>query len=217
MESIRYKHGFTLVEMLIVMAIIALLATMVIGIASQLDSQSKQRLAGSTMAILAAALEEFKDYGYNYGPAYSNFDFPLDCSGFPVDVLEATLSSALGAASVEITNHDTAECLKYSGSEILYFFLSRVPESRKTLDKIDGSLVTNVNNVGARIEISIGGGPFSPLLRLTDPWGTTLRYDYYDESELDPILREKGKRTFPVIVSAGPDRKFGTTDDMSSR
>jgi prepilin-type N-terminal cleavage/methylation domain-containing protein len=217
MGILRYKHSFTLVEMLIVMAIIALLATIVVGIASQLDSQSKQRLAGSTMAILAAALEEFKDYGYNYSSPYSNFDFPLDCSGFPVDVLEATLSSALGAASVKITNHDTAECLNYSGSEVLYFFLSRVPESRKTLDKIDGSLVTNLNDVGARIEISIDGGPFSPLLRLTDPWGTTLRYDYYDEGELDPVLREKGKRTFPMIVSAGPDRKFGTTDDMSSR
>jgi prepilin-type N-terminal cleavage/methylation domain-containing protein len=217
MKSQESKYGMTLVEMLIVMAIIALLATMVIGIASQLDNQSKERIAGSTMAILAAALEEFKDYGYSYRPPYSNFDFPLDCSGFPVDVLEATLSGALGAASVEITNHDTAECLKYSASEVLYFFLNRVPESRKTLDKIGSSLVTNVNDVGARIEISIDGGPFSPLLRFTDPWGTTLRYDYYNEGELDPILREKGKRTFPVIVSAGPDRRFGTTDDISNR
>ena len=217
MESLKHKHALTLVEMLVVVGIIALLATMVIGIAAQLDSQGKERLAKSTIAVLAGALEEFQDYEYSYTPPYTNFDFPLDCSGFPVDVLEATLLGALGAASVEIANHDTAECLKYSASEVLYFFLIRVPESRKALDKIDGSLVTNLNDVGAAIEISIDGGPWSPLLRFIDPWGTTLRYDYYDEAQLDPILREKGKRTFPVIVSAGPDKKFGTTDDISNR
>ncbi len=217
MQSLEHKHGLTLVEMLIVMAIIALLATMVIGIAARLDSQGKEKLAKSTMAILAGALDEFQDYEYSYTPPYANFDFPLDCSGFPVDVLELTLLGALGAGSVEITNHDTVECLTYSASEVLYFFLSRVPQSRKTLDKIDSSLVTSLNDVGATIEISIDGKAFSPLLRFIDPWGTTLRYDYYDESEPDPILREKGKRTFPVIVSAGPDRKFGTTDDISNR
>lgn len=217
MESLKHKHGLTLVEMLIVMAIIALLATMVIGIAAQLDSQGKTKLAESTIAILAGALDEFQDYEYSYAPPYANFDFPLDCSVYPVDVLEQTLSGALGAASVEIANHDTAECLKYSASEVLYFFLSCVPESRKTIDRIDSSLVTSLNDVGATIEISIDGGPFSPLFRFVDPWGVTLRYDYYDETEPDPILREKGKRTFPVIVSAGPDKKFGTADDISNR
>lgn len=217
MESLEPKHGLTLVEMLVVVGIIALLATIVIGVASQIDRQGKERLAESTIAILAGALDEFQDYEYSYMPPYANFDFPLDCSGFPVDVLEQTLLGALGAASVEITNHDTPECLKYSASEALYFFLNRVPESRKALDKIDGSLVTNVNDVGARIQISIDGGPFSPLLRFVDPWGTTLRYDYYNESEPDPILREKGKRTFPVLISAGPDKRFGTADDIGNR
>ena len=217
MESLKHKHGLTLVEMLVVVGIIALLATMVIGIASQLGSQGKERLAESTIAILAGALEEFRDFEYSYRPPYTSYDFPLDCSGFPEDVLELTLLGALGAASVEIVNHDTPGCLEYSASEVLYFFLNRVAESRKILDEIDGSLVTSLNDVGTTIEISIDGGPFSPLLRFIDPWGTTLRYDYYDENEPDPILREKGKRTFPVLVSAGPDKRFGTADDISNR
>jgi len=217
MKSLKHKRGFTLVEMLVVVAIIALLATMVIGIASQLDSQGEQKLAKSTMALLTAALEQFHDYGYTYRPPYSNFDFPLDCSGFQVDMLQATLASALGAATVEITNHDGPKCPTYSASEVLYFFLSRVPESRKTLEKIDGSLITNLSDLGAAIEISIDDGPFSPLLRIVDPWGTTLRYDYYNEMEPNPILRQKGRKTFPVIISAGPDGRFNTADDMSNR
>ena len=50
------------------------------------------------------------------------------------------------------------------------------------------------------------------LLRIIDPWGETLRYDYYDDyTEPDEA------RNFPVITSAGPDGVFGTDDDIASR
>ncbi len=198
-------------------AVIAMLVTMVIRVTSRIDNQSKVKLAGATIEILNAALEQFRDYEYSYGPAYAGFDFPLDCDGFLVDALQATLAGALGAATVEITNHDTLESPSYSSSEVLHFFLSRVPDSRETLDKIDISVLTNLNEAGAPIGISIDGEPFSPLLRIVDPWGTTLRYDYYDETEPDPILREESRKTFPVIISAGPDRRFGTADDITNR
>jgi len=104
----------------------------------------------------------------------------------------------------------------YSGSEALYFFLSRVPASRQTLDKIDDSLITNEGSGKQPMEIHIaflGGPKIFPLLRIIDPWGTTLHYDYYNELTLDP----KSKRTFPEIISAGPDRIFGTGDDITNR
>jgi len=40
---------------------------------------------------------------------------------------------------------------------------------------------------------------------LYDPWGTPLNYIYAPGD------------TFPELVSAGPDKKFGTADDMSSK
>ena len=62
----RTKVGLTLVEMLVVIAIIAILASTVITIATRIDNKSREQLAGSTIAILTAALGQFQDYGYKY-------------------------------------------------------------------------------------------------------------------------------------------------------
>jgi len=62
MKRRRYNAGFTLVEMLIVVAIIALLATMVVGLAARIDNQSKERGLKSTFTLLDGALQEYYDY-----------------------------------------------------------------------------------------------------------------------------------------------------------
>jgi hypothetical protein len=87
------------------------------------------------------------------------------------------------------------------------------------LDKIDESLITNLdsNKQPRNISITYPSGVLKdyPLSRIIDPWGTTLKYDYYYEVLIPPDPRQK--RTFPVITSAGPDKQFGTADDISSR
>jgi len=211
------KTGLSLVEMLIVVAIIVILTTMVIGLASRIDNQSKEQLTRNTIAILTAALRQFHDYRYPYKDlAYADFGFPLDCNDFLQPALEMTLGNALGATVVIVSG---APDISYSGTEALYLFLSQLPECRKTLDKIDESLITNLGLDKQPMNISLtypdGITKVSPLLRITDPWGTALRYDYYDEMLIPPDPRQK--RTFPVITSAGPDKKFGTDDDISSR
>jgi len=222
----KTMNCFTLVEMLIVVAVIAILATMVVGIATRISNQSKEQLTKNTFALLNAALGQFRDYGYNYkvpnaalAPVrdfYRGLDFPLDCSGFDPDGLGQALGTALGATDASIMPPGVHNDPNYSGSEALYFFLSRVPASRQTLDKIDDSLITNEGSDRQLMIITIDGKPF-PLVRIIDPWGTTLHYDYYNELELNPLLRNKGKRNFPLITSAGPDRIFGTGDDISNR
>lgn len=226
----RNKTGVTLVEILIVVAVIAILTTMVVGIATRISNQSKEQLTKNTFALLNAALGQFRDYGYNYNPVtpdpaerdfYRGLDFPLDCNGLdvvaalPIPSLQETLCNALGLppGSVSISGgvHDDPN---YSGSEALYFFLSRVPASRQTLDKIDDSLITNEGFGKQPMNITIGVKMY-PLLRIIDPWGTTLHYDYYNEMIIppDPFT----KRNFPLITSAGPDRIFRTGDDITSR
>jgi len=221
MKSCKLKSGLTLVEMLIVVAIIAILITMVISIAARFDSRAKEQLTESTIAILNAALGEFKDYGYSYRyPDYANFGFPLDCNDYFFDDgsnfdLETTLRNALDAETVSIG--DGAHDPNYSGSEMLYFFLSRVPASRKILERIDRSLITNEGSdkQEMNIEITFASGDIKtyPLFRIIDPWGKTLHYDYYDKADPGP----DEKRTFPLITSAGPDEIFGTDDDVTSK
>ena len=235
MKSYEQKTGFTLVEMVIVMAIIAFLAAMVVGIARRIDNQSKERLCENTFALLDAALERFSDYGYKYKAPdtygddkrdfYLGLDFPADCNGFTETELEEILGDLLGTESPpDITGGDHND-LDYSGSEALYFFLSRVPTSRETLDKIYrpdkgtivNALITDKDAEGKRLEINVDGMVY-PLLRIVDPWGKTLRYDYYDEDEgFAGGGRERSKRNFPVLISAGPDGIFGNTDDLRNR
>ncbi len=239
MKSYKHKIGATLVEILIVVAIIAILATMVVGIATRVSNQSKEQLTKNTFALLNAALEQFRDYGYNYkvptiaSPAerdfYRGLDFPLDCNGLPQPILEPTLANAVGATGALIMPSGVLHDPNYSGSEVLYFFLNRVPTSRQTLKKIDDSLITNLsaNKQSMEIHIAFPGGPkIFPLLRIIDPWGTTLHYDYYPDwadykgpGDWEGYLgyAGKSKRTFPEITSAGPDRIFGTGDDITNR
>jgi len=216
MKTCKYKTGFTLVEMLIVIAVIAILVSMVIAVASRIDNKAKEQLTESTLAILNAALEQFSDYGYRYKYAdYSGFDFPLDCNDFLQVDFEDTLEDALGLNpdDVSITGfHDP----NYSGSEALYFFLSKVPTSRKTISKIDGSLITDKDINGDELKINVDGIEY-PLLRFIDPWGKTLWYDYYDEWETVLSDRMESRRNFPLITSAGPDGVFGTDDDITNR
>jgi prepilin-type N-terminal cleavage/methylation domain-containing protein len=218
MRTDQNKTGLTLVEMLIVVAIVVILTTMVIGLAGRIDDQSKEQLTKNTIGIMTVALRQFHDYEYRYkAPIYTEFDFPLDCTFFNDAGIGNTVAGALGATSALVSGGDLNP--EFSAGEGLYFFLSQVPECRKTLDRIDESLITNLGDVTNKqpriITITYPSGSTKeyPLLRIIDPWGTTLQYKYYDNMILDP----RSKRTFPLIISAGPDKQPGNTDDISSR
>ncbi len=122
--------------------------------------------------------------------------------------------------------------INFTGCEVMYFLLSQIPECRSTLDKIDKSLLTNkgTNNPDLSITIDrnpaiIGDEVVYPLTRVIDPWRTTLRYDYYNEPH-PPVFpptaaqirsMRNSRRTFPVVISAGPDKVFDTIDDIKSK
>jgi len=58
----RAETGVTLIEMVIVVTIIALLATIVLGIAASIQNQGNERLTENTFALLEGALQEYHDY-----------------------------------------------------------------------------------------------------------------------------------------------------------
>lgn len=76
--------------------------------------------------------------------------------------------------------------------QLMYSALDTVPASREILKGIDNVLVQRQDMQPA-------------MARLYDPWGTPLNYIYAPGD------------TFPELVSAGPDKIFGTADDISSK
>jgi len=210
MKIRQNKTGFTLVEILVVMAIIAILAAMVIGVASRIDTQGKERLTKNTIALLTAALGEFRDFGYTYnGAPCVGLKFPLDCNSYIAGDFSTELGWTVGGPGT----HDPC----YSGCEAMYFFLSMVPESRQTLDKIGKSLITGKDENKLDMTVTVGGKVY-PLFRVIDSWGKTLQYSYYKntvEAGNEPTCGSP--RTFPVITSAGPDKTFGTADDITGK
>lgn len=225
MRTRAYKSGFTLIEMLIVVAIVAILISMVVGITKRVDDQSKERLCRSTLAIISNALEQFRDFGYEYKDTarFAGITFPIDCNGFDDQtIFQDKLHSALYSSNPPtVTIYGWAQHdLSFSGSEALYFVLSQVPDCRTTLDKIDKSLLTNkgIDKI-TDITITIQSATMTmtyPFTRIIDPWGITLRYDYYDKYVIWPWPIIDTKKAFPVITSAGPDRQFDTADDISN-
>jgi prepilin-type N-terminal cleavage/methylation domain-containing protein len=160
MEARRYEHGLSLVEMLIVIGVIALLATMVISVATRIDNQSKEKGLESVFLLLESAFDEYKEFQ----------------GGFPLQPVKNFTNVA-------------------AHSELLYRELYSVPDSRKVLDKIQDSLIKD--------EVDTGAVP--PVPEIYDPWGTTLDYRYADGEN------------YPELVSAGPDKIFGTADDITNK
>ena len=154
MKSYKYKIGVTLVEILIVLAIITILASMVIGMATHIDNQSRGRSLENTFALLESALQEYHEYR----------------GRFP----------------------DGVDPDPYVNSEILYEALNLIPTSRKILEKFNSSLIADRGGTDGTLEIY-------------DPWGTVLNYLYAEGDN------------FPQLISAGPDRSFGSPDDISSK
>ena len=214
MKAGKSKNGLTLLEILVSVSIIAILTVVVIGLHSKVEHKTDSRLLEKTFLTLNGALDEFRNYQYRYANSnYSGFVFPVDCNGFDKDQLCGELENVLVLNPGEVVidangTHDSND----SGCEVMYWFLDQVPSCRESLGRLDKTLVTNVNRDRRNMTIEVDGRT-SPLMRVIDPWGQTLRYDYYDEE----TKTFDSRRNFPVITSSGPDKQFGTADDIRSR
>ena len=158
------NNGMTLMELLIVIAIITIMVSMVF-IATRggwIDANTK--LTEHTISLLGGALEDYRE---NNTDMTNGFIFPnpnvLSAAGF-------TTSWTLHSAS-------------------LYAKLNLVPEVKKVLERFD--------NLQVNLEKELNEFPV-----FFDAWGTVLDYRYVP-----------GENSFPVIVSAGPDKDFTKTDD----
>jgi hypothetical protein len=193
------------------------LITLTVTVGRRIEQQAREKVTIETINLVDAALGEFRDFDYQYkGEDYRALKFPVDCNGLNISEIQTVLQEAFSYSSVSISagGHDPN-----SGCEIMYFILNMVPASRDVLDEIDQSLILKDRT----IIINGNSDEEQPLLRIADSWGTTLHYSYYDNeiedqpgNNLDEPPRTN-PRPFPVITSAGQDKKFGTADDITNR
>ncbi|MEN6428208.1 MAG: prepilin-type N-terminal cleavage/methylation domain-containing protein [Phycisphaerales bacterium] len=162
MANCHSNRAVTLIEMLVVLGIIVVLASLVIKLTLRVDNQSKERALDNAFALVGTSLREYYEVK----------------NGFPPQAERNTPANAL--AHIEVMVRE----------------LRSVPDSRHVLDQLNPALVK-----------SQAGLADVPELR--DPWGTVLDYVY----DPDPDAGD----TFPELISAGPDKQFGTGDDMSSK
>jgi len=146
------QFGFTLVEVLIVVALIVVLVSMVLVATNKNRVDKEKQLTTATIELLDTALQEYYDYTNDFPepnlPQFQSFD----------------------------EQHNMSLCFQLNSRQSSKSVIEKIADSQKTI--IDEYLV------------------------IVDAWGTVFNY-LYDEDY----------NTFPVIISAGPDRKFFMTAD----
>jgi prepilin-type N-terminal cleavage/methylation domain-containing protein len=77
--------------------------------------------------------------------------------------------------------------------------LRSVPASQQVLDNVSDTLIKSIAG------LTSSGQPMQTQM-LFDPWGTVVDYVYAAPDD-----------SFPELISAGPDKVFGTGDDISNK
>ena len=202
------KNGLTLIELLVAIAILAVLSVGLYIAGDYAAKQAKIKQTQSTIEMLSAALEQYRD---------SNDCFPfIAYKTYKYTDLQTKLQSILGGTvTVKVSTGPIADYDNlYASDEMLYYYLNRNPASKKIIGSINSSLITNKDYMKREYYINYGGGtPDYPLLHFVDAWKTPFRYTYVNSATQQD--------NFPVITSAGPNRVFEPNgvykDDITSR
>jgi len=183
--------GFTMVEVLIVVAIMALLVSVLVGVAGRIDDQRNTTLTENCLDILDAALREFREITGHY---------PVDDWG---DIDTTSLIYNANAPGVPPES-----------DELLYLQLSILPQTREIISKLPNQLITAPQS-DATVQLLDNPTADTPYLQsIVDAWGNVLVYtrDSAHPNDVFPTITSDGPD--------GPNNSHGgdgdTVDDIDN-
>ncbi len=191
MSQARFKSGFSIIELIAVIAIALVLGGIVLGVGNQVRSQANVQLAQSTIDVLVCALEQYYAVCNDFPDAVENKDqFSTSIDGLVTVIPD----------SPDMNSRDWS-------SGALYYFLQKIPNSKNIIKALNESAQTtrDANNTVVQLDLWGDGTEVIYFTRFIDPWGRSLKYTYLNG------------QCFPKIVSAGEDGAFGNGDDVCSR
>lgn len=197
MRRLNSNSGMTLMEILVVLAIILILIGAAITGANSLRQRADIDLTTSLLDVLDTALQQYYTDHSTFPPVVA------DLSNLQALAFDPLTTSSLSP--------DTGTAIpEFWSSQGLFYFLNRSPNSHSIVASVSDSLVTTKDNSGQHLIVlitstlpAINGTKFD-LARFIDSWGTTLDYRY------------PAGATFPTVVSAGPDKQWDTGDDIKN-
>ncbi|MCE5184727.1 MAG: type II secretion system GspH family protein [Planctomycetaceae bacterium] len=200
------RSGMTLMEIMVVLAIILILISVVVTAGKSLQERAAVDLTRSMFEVLDTALQQYYD-DFSKFPFITHVDaanlvLDTDSDGYRLDAFIGEYSISKGAFPLPTD----PMCAAFESSSALFYFLNKVPNSRKIAAAMSESLITSKDDGGMPIMITLDATSETiDLPRYIDAWKTNIRYEYIDGT------------AFPVLTSAGPDKVFGTGDDITNK
>lgn len=190
------KDAFTLIEVLVTLAIIMILVGALAGTGQYLRTRAGIQLTQSTIQIIDAALDQYLEQYRAFPFKNRNVDSdPAKADPYTVHHFETDLTADISSGT--LTDNDAS-------SAALYYFLNRCGDSKAILDTLSDRMITTLDAEGHQIKMVMGGVTYS-VPRFIDAWGISVQYEYLEQYP------------YPKIMSAGPDKIFGTSDDLSNQ
>ena len=194
------RAGFTLIELIVVVAILALVATAMVGVSSYLQTQKKNVLTRQCLQLLSTAVAEFYDITGHY---------PID--SWPADWDETDTDGNDVYLGCRIRDADSSGGTPKS-DELLYLQLSLLPQTRAIIAKLPEKLIVSPLSE-AKVQLAHDLTTDTRYLRsIVDPW--------HKEDDQRPLLYERNTTNpdgvFPKIWSSGPDGESDPDDTESA-
>ena len=205
------QRGFTLIELLVVVGIIALLAGLVVSVSSRVVANANREQTLNNQKIILTAIERYGDVAKTFPVSSTGTGTARVPPGKPtVDVFtDPDIPSSLKTAPPQLTT-DYAR----SGWLLLQYLSGRAAFEGKTSSSITDQQIARLRSQTGEVLLKLPAevmeidNSSTPAVGVGFHDACTNSYMAYDCSG--------GLGGRPVIISAGPDGQFGTSDDVRS-